>query len=53
MWRTSPLRYCPVITGDTASLRASHSAVATSRIEIGRPEQTLAAVKPEPSVSKK
>ena len=45
MWRTSPLRYWPVTTG-IASPRASHNSVATSRIEIGLPEHTLAGLKP-------
>ena len=47
MWRTSPLRYWPGDDrGRREPSRASHSAVATSRIEMGRPEQTLTAVKP-------
>jgi hypothetical protein len=42
---TSPLRYRSVATGGT-SPRASHNSLAISRIEIGRPEHTLAGVKP-------
>ncbi|EUA28682.1 putative membrane protein [Mycobacterium intracellulare] len=51
MWRTSPLRYWPVTSGDSEPPRASHSAAATSKIEIGCPEQTLAARKPSSCAS--